>query len=788
MGVVLLLLIVGGAIWVQRLAHQALPEYEQNLKMEGIKEDVTVYRDSAAVPHIYASNEHDLYLTVGYLMAQDRLWQMDLLRRVTQGRLSAIFGEKMLENDMIMRSLRIPQKSREVLERSSPPVRQALEAFSQGVNAYIKDHENQLPPEFTILGYEPGPWKPVHSINLIGYMAWDLSPAWEAEIVLDKIAGEVSREKLQLMIPKISEQDVLIYPDYDHPQTLSLLLEHSRQLERMGLKVFTGSNNWAVSGEKSVTGKPLFANDMHLSLNSPGIWYQMHQVIPDKLNVTGVALPGAPMIISGHNDSIAWGMTNVMLDDMDFYHETLHPEDSAKYRYNGQWRDMKVMEESFAVKGGDTLTRKLYYTHRGPVVSRLKDLNEKTLSMRWVGNEYSNELRSVYLLNRASRWKEFKNAVRTFISVSQNIAYADVNGNIGLYCCGGIPVREGDLSMIYPGDTSRYDWKGLVPFEELPYKYNPESGMVSSANNKTVDPDYPHHISHWFALAPRINRIRQMLSAKEQLSVQDFIDIQTDHKSLMVDLFRDKIIARLKGGEEMPPLHKKALEILEQWDGVYRKDSPAAVIFEQFYLSFLKNLIHDELGSGLYKEYTGSKILVRNLMKNIWNNPRSPWCDDVTTKDTRETFADVVRTSYEETVMKLSEKMGKRPEKWEWGRVHQLEFKHPIGGEVPIIDLLFGMNKGPYATGGSFHTVCPYSYSFKDPFEVIHGASHRHVYSTADWNRSRTIIPTGISGIPASKHYCDQTERYINKEYRRDLVDKDLIRKNARYRMNISAK
>jgi len=790
LGIVLVLALIVAGFVIYQTGHRALPDYNQDISLEGIGQDVRVYRDSAAVPHVYADNTHDLYMATGYLMAQDRLWQMDLLRRVTQGRLSEIFGKQMLEDDMIMRSLRIPRKSRQVLNRSDQQVIRALKAFAAGVNAYMDHQSADLPPEFAILGYEPEAWKPEHSVNLIGYMAWDLAPAWHAEVVMNKIASKVSEEKWEMMIPRLREQDSHIYPEYNHSEELSrvmpLLLDHSQKLDKMGLKVFTGSNNWAVSGDKTTTGKPLFANDMHLGLFAPGIWYQIHQVIEGELNVTGVALPGQPLVISGHNDTIAWGMTNVMLDDMDFYRETVNPQDSTQYRYNGRWRDMEVQEENIAIKGGDTISRRLFFTHRGPVISRFKDLDDQSLSMRWVGNEYSNELKAVYQLNRAGSWADFKQAVKGFKSISQNINYADIHGNIGLYCCAGVPIREGNSGRVYPGDTSRFDWKGFVPFEDLPHQYNPDDGMVSSANNKTVDPDYPHHISHWFDLAPRIDRIRQMIKEKKKLAPEDFMDIQTDQQSLMVDLFREDIIAELEKREDMPSMHQKSFQLLREWDAVYRKGDPAPAIFEQFYLTFLKNLIKDELGEELYTEYLGSKILVRNLMKNVWDNPQSSWCDDVTTTGRRETFGELIRKSFDQTVERLSEEMGKRPERWEWGRIHRLELKHPIGGEVPIIDLLFNMNRGPFEVGGSFHTVCPYSYSFRNPFSVNHGASHRHVYSTANWDQSRTIIPTGTSGIPASEHYGDQTRRYINKLYRQDVVSRKKVEEKARYQMNIS--
>ncbi|MEF8844303.1 MAG: penicillin acylase family protein [Bacteroidales bacterium] len=790
--IALVLAIIAGGLYVHKIAHRALPDYNDDIEIEGVEQEVEVYRDSLAIPHIYAQTEKDLYTAVGYLMAQDRLWQMDLLRRVTQGRLSEIFGEQMVENDHLMRSLRIPQKSKKVLARSDEKIRTALQAFSSGVNEYINTHSGQLPPEFAILGYKPEKWKPIHTVNLIGYMAWDLTPAWESEIILHKIAKEVTREKYELLIPKTEEQRTRVYPGYSSAdedyEGLSRLIHLNGELENMGLKIFTGSNNWAVSAAKSKTGKPLLANDMHLGLFSPGIWYQMHQVVEGKMDVSGVALPGQPMIISGHNDSIAWGMTNVMLDDMDFYRETINPEDSCEYLFNGKWRKLKVKEETIEVKGGDPVKKTIRYTHRGPVVSGFKEVDEETISMRWVGNEYSNELRSVYYLNRASNWTEFKDALRTFSSISQNIAYADVQGNIGLYCCAGVPVRDSSGPGIYPGETDQYDWKGLVPFGDLPHAYNPDKGFVASANNKTVGSEYPHHFSHWFDLAPRINRIEQQLQSRKKLSVQDFMEIQTDYHSLMVPQYKEEILKHARNINEASGELEEAIELLDKWNGHYSKNSAGAAIFEQFYITFVKNLIKDELGEALYKEYITSKILVRNLMKNIWNNQDSQWCDDVNTQDIKESFGQIVQKSFQESIKKLTEELGDTPGDWRWGEIHPLMLKHPVGGEVPVLDLVFNMNRGPFETGGSFHTVCVYSYPFTDVFNTNHGASHRHVYSIADWNRSRTVIPTGTSGIPASFHYCDQTNTYINREYYRELFSKEKVRSNARYHMTIKGK
>jgi len=788
---ILVLLLILFVIAKSRISKKSLPDYNENIQLTDIKQPVKVYRDSFAVPHIYASNEHDLYTAAGYLMAQDRLWQMDLMRRATTGNLAEIFGKSFISTDKLMRSLKITEKSQIVLEHSSQKVTTALKAFASGVNQYISNTQDQLPPEFTLLNYQPKKWKPIHSINLIGYMAWDLTMPWSYEITMHKLQSRLNQQHFQTLIPDVSSQKTPIYPNYQSDTLIKKMKDHllteKKKLENLGLKVFSGSNNWAVSGEKSTTGLPILANDMHLGLFTPGIWYQMHMNVPEKLHVTGVALPGQPFVISGHNDSIAWGMTNVMLDDMDFYKETIHKKDSGKYLLDGNWKDIKIEQEHIPVKDSDTITKIIKYTHRGPIISSSKGLDQ-SISMRWIGNEYSNELRSVYLLNHASNWKEFKNAVKTFISVSQNIVYADIQNNIGLYCCAGVPIREGNGLSVYPGDTTRYDWQGFIPFEQLPHSFNPESGIVSSANNKTVDETYPYYISHWFDLPSRIRRIRGLLKKKPQLSVEDFKRIQTDQHSEMVNRLKPQFLERLKtGNNSFSENEQLALKKLEAWDSRYEKTSTAALIFETLYIEFSRSLTKDEIGDTLFGEFLKRDILVRNLINRELKAKRTPWTDDKATPDKQESQADLMKASFHETIQKLEKKLGPDMEQWTWGKLHTLTLQHPLS-EKKVLDKAFNLNRGPFSVGGSYHTVCPYSYPLNKPYKVNHGASHRQIYSLANWDHSWSVIPTGNSGIPASKHYCDQTELYIHKKYHKDVFSRKAANKYQKYHMEFIPK
>ncbi len=783
--VLVVLTVLAGLFFLKNLQNSAIPDYNKDVKLGGITSEVLILRDSFGIPHISAANEKDLYTAVGFAMAQDRLWQMDLLRRVTQGRLSEILGKDQAETDLLMRALRIEEKSEKILAGASPEILASLEAFAAGVNQYMAYYP--LPPEFKILGYHPEPWKPLHSVNLIGYMSWDLSSGWETEMVFNQLSKVVSPNQLSELIPDVKNKEATVYPGFPlasvNPE--DLILSASGNLEKLGVEVFSGSNNWAVAGKKSTTGKPLLANDMHLGLFAPGIWYQMHQQVEGKLNVTGLVLPGQPFVIAGHNDSVAWGMTNVMVDDIDFYAEKLN-EDSTKYLLDGEWKDLLIKNEIIKTKEGETINRKLRFTHRGPIVNQFKKKAEVPLSVHWVGNEMSNEIGGVYLLNRAKNWTDFREAARNFVSVSQNIVYADVNGNIGLQCSAGIPVRTGDGIQIYPGDTSKYDWKGLVPFEELPFEYNPERGYVSSANNKTVPDDYPYIVSHWFATTDRIDRIRELLESKEQLNADDFAAIQADVKSKKAEQITPVFVAAIKSAQNLNETEKAVLATFEKWDYQLTAESPAAAVFEVLYRKVAENLVGDELTPELLKAIKGQKMLLENLLINIQNNNNSEWIDDKNTPE-KESFPDVIVKSYKETIADLKAELGSDTEKWQWGKLHTFTISHPLG-VVKMLDKAFHLNRGPFEMKGSYHTVGPYSYSYNNLYKVNHGASHRHIFDAGDWDASKTVIPTGTSGIPASPFYLDQTEMYLNNQYHADPFSKGEVEKAAKFRMKILPK
>ena len=775
---ILLVVAVVSYFYINSMIKAPQPDYNQNVKLSGLSAKVTVKRDKWGMPHIYAQNLLDLYRVLGYVMAQDRLWHMDLIRRATEGRLSEIFGKDFVNTDLLLRSLQIPEKSEYLYSQIPDSVKQFLIAFSDGVNQYIHNAK-ALPVEFRILKYKPEDWTPINTINLVGFMAWDLTLGWNEDIYLWQVLQKVDSIKFSQIVPRFDNRPV-IYRQFKLPDSVQVTNDLSRvaqQLDNLGIIAFTGSNNWAVGPQKSVYNKPILANDMHLGFGIPGIWYQVHLKVPGKLDVTGVTIPGAPGVVAGHNENIAWGMTNVMLDNVDFYIETINNDTSA-YLLNGKWVPFKILNEKIIVKGGDTVTKKLLFTHRGPVVSGFKGLKNKVLSMAWGGyDSLSNELMGVIMLNFAKNWQQFNQAVKYFRSVAQNIVYADVQGNFGIHMGAGIPIRKGPAYLPFNGDTTLHDWTGWVSYDKLPYEFDPKRGFVASANNKSAV-NYPYYISKYFAGGYRYERIVEMLKAKNKLSTDDFKKMHTDWKSKLVEHTLPYINKQLSTWNSDDKLVNQAKQALKQWDGVMTKDGIAPMIFEEFYHQLIMTAISDELGYQLAAKITANKMISGQFFERLVKNQASAWADNVKTKQ-KEDYNWLMKTAFLRTVDTLKKFMGDYDD-WRYANRHIFVLEHPLG-KVKILDLLFHLNRGPYKVGGSWHTVSPYSYHYGKKMYVFHGASQRHIFVVGDWDKGFMIIPTGNSGLPGNEFYCNQTDDYIKGIYRPDAFSDSAVEAVKKY-------
>ncbi len=780
-GIFLIIIFTAGYFYLDYINKSSLPKYNEKIAIPGLSAKVEVFRDEHGVPHVYAQNEKDLYIVTGYLQAQDRMWQMDLLRRVTQGRLAEIFGKELVEIDVLLRKLRIPGNSRKIWNELPDSIKNPVKWYAQGVNFYLENQGGKLPVEFKILGYQPDPWKPEHSLNLVGYMAWNLELGYKMEVMLNVLKNKLPEDKWQDLFPDVNAQKEFIFNEIPNLQIRDIdtaLVATLDQMHAFLPQIFNGSNNWAISGKKTASGKPLFSNDMHLHIDLPSIWSRMHQTVPGKLDVTGVVLPGEPFVVAGHNERIAWGMTNVMLDGADFYVETLKPGDPSLYRFNGQWRKMEVRHEKIQVKGEkNPVERTLYFTHRGPVFTSVDGQKTPVLSMRWIGNEKTYEIKALYLLNRAKNWQDFREAVKGFKSVSQNIAYADTDGNIGLQNTGRIPKRSAPGYLFLPGDTDKYDWKGFVPFDSLPYEFNPARGFVSSANNRTVDPaKFPYYISEWFDLPYRIKRIRQMLNQKNRFTAEDVRQMLYDHYSLQAEAFTPKILQALSG-QKLSKQEQQALETLKNWDFSYEINSKGPAVFEATLLRLIHNLVEDELGKELTEKYLKGLLFSKYLLDKAFRRGDTPWADDIATHGHRETFNEMIVKSFKEAVAWLEKDYGSA--EIEWGKLHRYAPKHPLG-KVKLLDKIFKLNRS-YPAPGNANTVNPFTYEGDHPFNSNFGASEKHIFDTGDWDQSKSILPSGVSGQPESPYYADQMETYVNGLVFPDYFSKQSVREHQRF-------
>jgi penicillin amidase len=756
--------------------------YHGEKVIKGLVSEVTVYRDEKGMPHIYAENEHDLYFATGYIAAQDRLWQMDLIRRSETGRLSEIFGKNFIETDKFFRCLNFSGTSKKILDGSDPAILDCLEAYTNGVNRFIEECGKVLPPEFRILNYRPDPWTTIDIVNLIGMIGWNLvKQNLEIELFNMKLLNKVGWQKAFSLIPDSSRFENIIFPDYiPDKNTINEIESCVVALSGNGvldLNTPLASNNWAIAGSKSNSGKPVLSNDMHLTLNSPGIWMQVHQVVPGKLNVTGVLLPGEPFIIAGHNDKIAWGMTNMVVDAIDLYLEKVNPDDQDQYLFNGEWHNMSVREEKILVKKGDAEIIKIRSTHRGPVISGYRDTGGKPVSMAWSGLDISDEVRAAYLLNKASDWTQFREAISKFRTISQNFAYADIGGNIGLSAGGGIPVRKYNGDFIRNGETDEFDWKGYVSFDQLPFIFNPSSGYVASANNRTVGRNYPYYISSCFGTPYRFNRIRQMIEGKKSFGIDDHKEIINDKHSDCVARLVPCLLRLDDGKYQFTDMEKKILSEMKKWDFEMGPDIICPTVFEYFRLALLKNLLADELGEIYDDLYPG---LSDNYLYYLAGNDTNEWVDNINTPE-KESFDDIAFLSFRNCLKDLTKDLGKNPDRWKWGRLHTLRLEHPLG-TIKLLNMFFGFNSPTYPIGGSDHTINMFC-SAGHGFRVSMGPSVKHIFNTSDWDESLAVIPTGASGIPGSEFYLSQTGTFVSGGFYKDHFSEEAVLNSSKYKL-----
>ncbi|HET6948465.1 MAG TPA: penicillin acylase family protein [bacterium] len=762
LSLLLLAVVVAGGLGAY-LIRRPFPAESGRLTVEGLRSPVEIIRDRWGVPHLFARSDHDLFFAQGFVHAQDRLWQMELNRRVASGRLSEIFGAATLETDRFLRTVGLRRAALAEWEFQDAEARAGAEAYAAGVNAFVAGHRARLPVEFALLRFAPEPWTPIDSLVYAKLMAWVLSGNWESEILGAHLLARFGPEGMRSLIPGYPADHPVIVPraDYSAFRSTTVL----RALDHAPARSGIGSNNWVVAGSRTATGAPLLANDPHLESAMPSIWYEMH-LQGAGINVAGATFPGTPGVIIGHNEQIAWGVTNAGPDVQDLYIERFHPDDPNRYLYSGAWETATVVEERVVVKGRrDPVALQVRITRHGPVLNGVVDGLPNFLAMRWTALDRSMILSSVGRLNRARTWQEFRDALRLWTVPSQNFIYADRQGNIGYQMPGRVPVRaRGDGLLPVPGWTGEYEWTGAVPFEQLPSWFNPGRGYIVTANNRIVPPGYRYLIAHEWDPGFRAKRIETLLTAKPKVDSSDVRRIQMDVASLPGQ-------AMIRAMESVRVSEEPAgwlLSELRRWDGVLSPDSGPAAIYEAFRVTLPRLVFEPVLGPDLFKRYLERSDAWMLTLTRLLSDPASPWWGP----DGRDA---VVARALGEAFDVLEQRLGGDRDAWTWGKLHVMRFEHPIGS-IPALGMIFNVAAPP--TGGDAYTVNNAGFNPRT-FRQVVVASYRQVIDLADFDRSVAIHTTGQSGLPFHRHYKDFVRMWAAGEYHPLLFSRSRIEAEA---------
>ena len=768
------------------LRNRFLPQTRGNLKIQGLIAPVEVVRDHWGIPHIYARNETDLMFAQGFTHAQDRLWQMDFQRRLVAGRLSEILGEVALPADRWMRILSM----RRAAERDVPLIpteaQSLIDAYTAGINACIA--LGHYPVEITLLRYKPDPWTVVDSLSWGKFMSWTLSANWEAELLRAQLIARLGPEKAAELEPDTSADEPYVIPpgtDYSAiGHTASQRADTARTFTGPTAKEGLGSNNWVLSGSRTESGKPLLANDMHLLMGIPAIWYENHLVGGD-LDLTGVSLPGVPGIIAGHNKHVAWGFTNGFPDVQDLYMEHLSRTDQGQvqYEYQGEWIDAEVLQEPIHVKGGKTVYQEVIITRHGPVINQLAPdfCGETPLALRWTAHDPEQLFLAIHRMNRAHNCLEFKEALRCWGTPSQNTVYADTQGNIAYSLTGRVPVRaKGDGRLPVPGWSGEYEWIGFIPFEELPHLYNPPQGYIVTANNRVVDKSYPRFLGNDYISANRARRIKELIEANPKIDITYIQDMHFDQVSPHARAMAE-ILGKLESDD---PELKMIVKRMQKWDGTLAPDSPEASIYEIFYRRMVLLLTSDKLGD-LAIRYLGKGPVPLLAESSLFGERAFEWLLKTLGEQDSAWFEfngeinreNIINIALHQTVDELKGRFGPSVDGWGWKKLHKIRFSHTLGSVKPL-DKLF--NRGPYPVGGDSNTIWNTATGYTDlTADIVVGPPFRFIADLADLDHCLGLLAPGQSGQPFSRHYADQIKGWFTRGYHPMIIDRQALEQAA---------
>jgi penicillin G amidase len=762
----LLLMVLGGTAWLYSIAHSALPQLDGTLQAPGLSAPVTVTRDGHGVPTIDAANFPDLFFAQGYVTAQDRLFEMDGMRRYAAGDLSEIIGDDLLQHDRRQRILGLRVAAHKAVELAPAEDRARFEAYARGVNAYIESHRSRLPLEFRILRYAPHPWTPEDSMLVATQMVEDLSISPENALTREKILAKLG--------PELTADLYVNSSWHDHPPTASHASldqdtdkdqdnndkdddeedsEPSNSVTRNGnpkalfpedLHLTLGSNNWVVSGAHTVSGKPLLSNDMHLAHQMPNLWYEAH-LRCGSYDVAGVTLPGMPYVVVGHNQRVAWGFTNIGPTVEDAYIETFNAD--GQYLTPDGWKQPEHRSEVIRVKNKPDVIVDVAITRHGPIVSELYPGETRKIALRWT--LYDGIRNPFFAVNSSQNWEEFRHAFSAFDAPGQNVVYADVDGNIGYQATGKMPIRAaGDGSLPENGSDNAHEWTSYIPFEKMPSIFNPPSGILASANSRITPDGYPYSISTEWEAPWRSDRIYRVLNSGKKFAPADMLALQTDIFSEAERFFAEKFVYAVDHAKNPSTRAKAAAEIMRQWDGRMTADSAAPTLSVRIREQLTRLLLEPKLGPASndaqqtkadlsWKSYSWSMRSV--WMENVLEHQPPRWLpQSYPDYDELLTAAVEATVSNPNTPHDLSS--------WKWGEQNQVEIQNPVLGKIPLLNRWTGPGLKPQS--GSGYTVKASTH--------YDGPSERITDDLSNLDQSTLNLVTGEGGNFLSPYYMDQ--------------------------------
>ncbi|MFN6563587.1 MAG: penicillin acylase family protein [Nostoc sp. ChiSLP01] len=852
---VLGLFLIGLATHIVR---QSFPQESGTIQLTGVKAEVSVERDKWGVPHIYAANSHDLFMAQGYIHAQDRFWQMDFWRHIGSGRLSEMFGSSQVGTDKYLRTMGWARVAQQEIPQINAQMRAYLEAYADGVNAYLAKHQGStLSLEYAVLkflnpGYQPEPWQILHSLTWGKVMAYDLGRNFQSEIERAILLKTLTPAEVEELFPPYPQDLPVILPfgkkvdavkedagtwgrgdagtlgrgdavkedvgtwgrgdavkedtessffasphlPVSASSSLFSALESINQpmmaLEKLigSTGIGVGSNNWVISGKRTATGKPILANDPHLGVQIPSIWYEVGLHCTSKsaecpYNVAGFSFPGTIGIIIGHSDRIAWGVTNVQSDVMDLYIEKINPKNPNQYEVNGKWVDMELVKETIQVAGSQPIVQTVRYTRHGPILSDVSPNLQQfqpsqplelpqnyAVALRWTALAPSKLGYAIPEINRAQNWEEFRAAAKNYDVPAQNLVYADIDGNIGYQMPGKFPIRaKGNGRYPVPGWTDEYEWQGYIDFEELPKSFNPTEGFIASANN-LVSHEYPYLITGDWVYGYRAKQIVEMISQQtEPISLKDVQQIQGSDRNLNAQT----LVPLLQAMAVDTPRLQAAQKLLENWDLKLGMTSQAAALFEVFWKHLLANTFHDQLPERYFPDggdrwYAVVANLVKQLNSSWWDNRNTP---KVENRD------QILEESFTKAVDELERIQGKDPKNWNWGKLHTVTFRHATLGKSGVAPIEALFNRGGFATAGNGETVNANRWQADKSFEVTDIPSLRMIVDLGNLDNSLGIHTPGQSGHAFHRHYKDMADPWCRIEYHPMLWQKTNIAANT---------